>query len=124
LRLGLVPRSETATNQRRLDRRGAGIFVFSSSRGGSALVIELGKLHPELRDGRIDAIEERQLDSQWVAQQVGRPVIKAIALPVPGDSRDGRATVLRLVDQLGFDSVDVGDLDESGRHATGAPACR
>jgi predicted dinucleotide-binding enzyme len=112
----------------------------------SVVVIDLGNYHPELRDGRIDAIERGLLDSQWVAKELGCPVIKAfnnilaqsllekgapkgtpgrIALPVAGDSVDARATVLRLVDELGFEPVDAGDLDDSFRQGTGAPAyCR
>src|SRR5437763_6778310 len=43
----------------------------------SVVVIDTGNYHPELRDGRIDAIDRGMLDSQWVAQQIGRPVIKA-----------------------------------------------
>src|SRR4029077_4033253 len=75
----------------------------------SVVVIDIGNYHPDLRDGRIDAIDRGMLDSQWVAQQIGRPVIKAfnnilaksllekglprgtkrrIALPVAGDSLD------------------------------------
>jgi hypothetical protein len=86
------------------------------------------------------------LDSQWVARQIGRPVIKAfnnifaesllekgaprgtkgrIALSVYGDSSDAKAAVLRLVDDLGFDPVDGGVLDDSWRQQTGTPAyCR
>ena len=110
------------------------------------VVIDIGNYHPELRDGRIDAIDRGLLDSQWVAQQIGHPVIKAfnnifarsllekgvprgtpgrIALPVAGDSVDARAAVLRLVDDVGFDPVDGGDLDNSWRQGTGTPAyCR
>ena len=109
----------------------------------SVVVIDIGNYHPELRDGRIDAIDRGMLDSQWVAQQIGRPVIKAfnnifaksllekgvprgtrgrIALSVMGDSLDAKATVLRLVDDLGFDPVDGGDLDASWRQQTGSPA--
>jgi hypothetical protein len=112
----------------------------------SVVVIDIGNYHPELRDGRIDAIDRGMLDSQWVAQQIGRPVIKAfnnilaksllekgvprgttgrIALSVAGDSLDAKATVLRLVDNLGFDPVDGGDLDNSWRQQPGTPAyCR
>src|SRR6266508_3935669 len=43
----------------------------------SVVVIDIGNYHPELRDGRIEAIDRGMLDSQWVAQQIGRPVIKA-----------------------------------------------
>jgi predicted dinucleotide-binding enzyme len=109
----------------------------------SVVVIDIGNYHPELRDGRIDAIDRGLLDSQWVAQQIGHPVIKAfnnifaksllekgvpkgtpgrIALPVAGDSSDARAAVLRLVDDLGFDPVDGGDLANSFRQQTGTPA--
>ena len=114
-----------------------------ASAASTVVVIDIGNYHPELRDGRIDVIERGMLDSQWVAQQIGRPVIKAfnnvfaksllekgvakgtpgrIALPVCGDSLEGKATVLRLVDELGFDPVDAGDLDESWRQHPGTPA--
>ena len=110
---------------------------------GSVVVIDIGNYHPELRDGRIDAIDRGMPDSQWVAQQIGHPVIKAfnnifansllekgvpkgtkgrIALPVAGDSLDAKAAVLRLVDDLGFDPVDAGDLDDSWRQQPGTPA--
>src|SRR5262245_30036236 len=112
----------------------------------SVVVIDTCNYHPALRDGRIDAIDRGMLDSQWVAQQIGRPVIKAfntilaksllekggakgtkgrIALAVAGDSLQAKATVLRLVDDLGFDPVDGGALDNSWRQQPGTPAyCR
>jgi 8-hydroxy-5-deazaflavin:NADPH oxidoreductase len=43
----------------------------------SCIVVDVGNYHPELRDGRIDAIDRGMLDSQWVAHQIGHPVIKA-----------------------------------------------
>ena len=110
---------------------------------GNVVVIDIGNYHPELRDDRIEAIDRGLLDSQWVTQQIGRPVIKAfnniyaksllekgvpkgtkgrIALPVAGDSPAAKAIVLRLVDELGFDPVDGGDLDNSWRQQTGTPA--
>jgi hypothetical protein len=36
-------------------------------------VIDTGNYHPELRDGRIDAIDRGMLDSQWVAHRLGVP---------------------------------------------------
>ncbi len=112
----------------------------------SVVVIDIGNYHPELRDGCIVAIDRGMLDSQWVAHQIGRPLIKAfnnilaksllekgvprgtkgrIALSVFGDSLDAKAAVLRLVDDLGFDPVDGGDLDNSWRQQPGTPAyCR
>ena len=32
----------------------------------SVVVVDIGNYHPELRDGRIDAIDRGMLDSQWV----------------------------------------------------------
>ena len=109
----------------------------------SVVIIDIGNYHPELRDGHIDAIDRGMLDSQWVAQQIGRPVTKAfnnilaesllekgvprgtrgrVALSVAGDSPEAKSAVLRLVDDLGFDTVDGGDLDESWRQQPGTPA--
>jgi 8-hydroxy-5-deazaflavin:NADPH oxidoreductase len=39
----------------------------------SVVVVDIGNYHPELRDGRIHAIDRGMLDSQWVAQQIGVP---------------------------------------------------
>ena len=109
----------------------------------SVAVIDTGNYYPELRDGRIDAIDRGLLDSHWVSHQIGRPVIKVfnniyaqsllekgkprgtpgrVALPVAGDAPEAKATVLRLVDELGFDPVDNGGLDDSWRQQPGTPA--
>jgi predicted dinucleotide-binding enzyme len=112
----------------------------------SVVVVDTGNYYPELRDGRIDAIDRGMLDSQWVAQQLGRPVIKAfntilarsllekgvpkgttgrIALSVMGDPLEAKIPVLRLIDDIGFDPVDGGGLDVSWRQQPGTPAyCR
>ncbi|HEY5973334.1 MAG TPA: NADP oxidoreductase, partial [Geobacteraceae bacterium] len=45
-----------------------------------------------------------------------------IALSVFGDSLEGKATVLGLIDALGFDPVDGGNLDDSWRQQAGTPA--
>ncbi len=105
------------------------------------VVIDTGNYYPS-RDGSIPAIEEGQPESAWVAEHLGRPVIKAfnniyfqsllekgtpkgttgrIALPVAGDSPEARAKVLRLVDELGFDPVDAGSIEESWRQQPGTP---
>lgn len=39
-----------------------------------------------------------------------------------GDSLAAKAAVLRLVDELGFDPLDGGDLDNSWRQQPGTPA--
>ena len=44
------------------------------------------------------------------------------ALPVTSDDEAIKAVVLSLVDQLGFDALDLGRLDESWRYEPGTPA--
>jgi 8-hydroxy-5-deazaflavin:NADPH oxidoreductase len=105
------------------------------------VVIDTGNYYPRERDGRIDEIEAGMTESQWVANQLGRPVVKAfntmnykkllelgrppgpgrLALPVAGDDARAKQVVLRLVDELGFDGVDAGALDDSWRQQPGTP---
>jgi predicted dinucleotide-binding enzyme len=106
------------------------------------VVVDTGNYYPQQRDGRIAAIEEGLAESQWVADQLGRPVIKAfnnihaehlgsmgvpstdehrIALPVAGDDPNAKAKVLKLVDEIGFDGVDAGTLAESWKQQPGTP---
>jgi 8-hydroxy-5-deazaflavin:NADPH oxidoreductase len=44
------------------------------------------------------------------------------ALPVAADDAAAKAQVIRLLDELGFDAVDVGGLDESWRFERAKPA--
>ena len=105
------------------------------------VVVDTGNYYPQ-RDGKIAAIESGATESRWVSQQLGHPVIKAfnnihaqhllengrprgdakrIALPVAGDDEKAKAAVMRLVDELGFDPVDAGPLDQSWRQQPGTP---
>jgi predicted dinucleotide-binding enzyme len=105
------------------------------------VVVDTGNYYPA-RDGPIDAIEDGQAESAWVAGHLGRPVVKAfnnigfqsllengrpegapgrIALPVAGDPPWARQKLMRLVDELGFDPVDAGSLEESWRQQPGTP---
>lgn len=107
-----------------------------------AAIVDTSNYYPQQRDGRIDAIEAGTTESRWVEQQLGRPVVKAfnniyaqhllekgvppgtarrIALPVAGDDARAKAVVLHLIDELGFDAVDAGGLDESWRQQPGTP---
>jgi 8-hydroxy-5-deazaflavin:NADPH oxidoreductase len=44
-----------------------------------------------------------------------------IALPVVGDDPAAKAVVLQLIDELGFDAVDAGGLDDSWRQQPDTP---
>jgi predicted dinucleotide-binding enzyme len=105
------------------------------------VVIDTNNYYPQ-RDGRIDAIVDGTTESRWVSDQIGHPVVKAfngiraqhllekgqepgtpgrIALPVAGDDEAPKAVVMGLVDELGFDPVDAGSIDESWRQQPGSP---
>jgi hypothetical protein len=45
-----------------------------------------------------------------------------IALPIAGDDERAKGILIGLVDELGFDGIDAGGLDESWRQQPGAPA--
>src|SRR6266705_1508934 len=53
------------------------------------------------------------------AQPAGSP--GRIALPVAGDHKAAKAVVLKLIDELGFDGVDAGGLDDSWKQQPGTP---
>ena len=107
-----------------------------------APVIETNNYYPKERDGRIDAIEAGRPESAWVADQLGVAVIKVfngiywkhllangapqdsaerIALPVAGADGPAKQLVFELVDQLGFDPIDNGSLEDSWRQQPGTP---
>ncbi|MFD6287488.1 NADPH-dependent F420 reductase [Streptomyces sp. NPDC060205] len=105
-------------------------------------VIDTGNYYPQ-RDGRIAAIlDEGLTESRWTAQHLGHTVVKAfngtyaqdildrprpagapdrIALPVAADDARAKQVVRALIDELGFDTVDAGGLDDSWRQQPGTP---
>ncbi|MET9954829.1 NAD(P)-binding domain-containing protein [Streptomyces sp. NPDC006339] len=107
------------------------------------VVIDTGNYYPRERDGRIAAIEDEGLtESRWTERQIGHPVVKAfngtyaediidrprpagdperIALPVAGDDEVAKKTVRALIDELGFDTVDAGGIDDSWRQQPDTP---
>ncbi|HEX4748914.1 MAG TPA: hypothetical protein VH302_05175 [Bryobacteraceae bacterium] len=55
--------------------------------------------------------------------QLGRPAVSRdrIALPVAEDDAAAKQVMMKLVDDLGFDPVDAGTLDDSWRQQPGTP---
>jgi len=113
--------------------------ILSSS---NAIVIHAGNYYPS-RDGKVEAIENGLTDSEWVAEVIGHPVIKAfnniiaqslaskalpngdpnrIALSVAGNDEKEKEVVKNLIDQIGFDVIDGGLLSDSWRQQPGEPA--
>ncbi len=106
------------------------------------VVVDTGNYYPRQRDGRLPGIEEAPSESRWVSEKLGRPVVKAfnniyaqhlhdmgkprgtvgrIALPVAGDDAKAKSVVMQLVDDLGFDPIDAGAIDDSWRQQPGSP---
>ena len=105
------------------------------------VVIDTSNYYPA-RDERIDAIKAGQVESLWVIEQLGRPVVKAwnaigsdsfarkakpagdpqrIAIPVAADDHAERLVGMGLVEDTGLDAVDAGPLTESWRQQPGTP---
>ncbi|MFD7784079.1 NADPH-dependent F420 reductase [Streptomyces nojiriensis] len=116
--------------------------LFDEAAEGFA-VIDTGNYYPRQRDGRIAGVEDEGLtESRWTERHLGHPVIKAfngtyaqdildrhrpagaadrLALPVAGDDAAAKKTVRALIEELGFDTVDAGGLDDSWRQQPDTP---
>ncbi|MGW0827693.1 NADPH-dependent F420 reductase [Streptomyces sp. NPDC002845] len=107
-------------------------------------VIDTGNYYPQQRDGKIAPIDDEGLtETRWTSRQIGHPaLVKAfngtyaqdlldrprpsgapdrMALPVAGDDPAAKTRVRTLIDDLGFDTVDAGGLDDSWRQQPGTP---
>lgn len=106
-----------------------------------AIIIDTGNYYPEMRDDPIDGLGNGESESLWVSNLINRPVIKAfntllahslaelgcekgtegrLAMQVAGDSESQKKIVIDLIDQCGFDSYDVGTLEESWKMQPGS----
>ena len=105
------------------------------------IIIDTTNYYP-IRDGRIEEIEHRMPESVWVSNYLTKPVIKVynsilaaslvlaglpegsanrIALPVSGESQEEKKLIAQLVNDSGFDSLDIGILQDSWRQQPGSP---
>lgn len=109
-------------------------------------VIDTANYYPTLRDGVLPDLEQTGIDSLWVQQQLNVPIVKTfnailatsiqnfgrskgninrIAIPFSGDSKKAKEIVSKLIDELGFDPVDLGDISQSWKQQPGSPIyCR
>lgn len=108
---------------------------------GGTVVIDTSNYYPAW-NGRNEAIENGQVESLWVVEQLGRRVVKAwnaigsdafatkgkpagtpgrIAIPIAADDEADRKVAMALVEDTGFDAFDAGSLAESWRQQPGTP---
>jgi len=102
-------------------------------------IVDTCNYYPKFRDDPIEALENGEVESVWLSQQIGLAVVKAfnnitatslaagprtdpkIALPVAGDDPRAKALIMKLVNDLGFEAVDAGKLSGSWRQQPGTP---
>lgn len=111
--------------------------------GEQTILVDTGNYYPG-RDGALLGFDDAnpEPDTLWLSKLIGRPIYKAfnnityatirdgglprgasqrIGLPVAGPEGAGKQRLNRLVDELGFDPVDGGTVDESWRQQPGSP---
>lgn len=105
------------------------------------VVIDTGNYYPNLRGGHIPALDDSGIDSLWVQEQLGVPVVKVfnailatslrskgkvkggkgrIALAVSGDKAKAKEVVGKLVEEMGFDPYNMGSIAQSWRQQPGS----
>lgn len=110
--------------------------------GEDVIIVDTSNYYP-FRDDKIEEIEDGMVESVWASNQLGRSTIKAfnnllaytlenegtpegtigrIAMAIAGNELSQKQTVMDVVNQLGFDTVDGGSLSDSWRQQPGTPA--
>lgn len=105
------------------------------------VVIDTSNYFPQ-RDGVNPAIEAGQVESEWIQEYFGRPIVKAwnaigtvpfaengkpqghpdrVAIPVASDRDADRQIAIALMNDTGFDGYDAGTLANSWRQQPGSP---
>lgn len=105
------------------------------------VVIDTSNYFPQ-RDGVNPDIEAGEVESVWIQNFFGRPIVKTwnaigtvpfaenglpeghperVAIPVAGDRVQDRDVAISLVNDTGFDGYDAGQLKDSWRQQPGSP---
>ncbi|KAL7929184.1 hypothetical protein V8C35DRAFT_200353 [Trichoderma chlorosporum] len=116
--------------------------ILRTSMRPNTVLIDVCNYYPS-RDGNIRLLDEGMPESVWVSETLSFPVIKAwnniialnigfsakpkgaskrVALPVAGDDERSVAIVMEMVETMGFDAFNAGQLADSWRQQPGQPA--
>jgi len=104
------------------------------------IIVDCCNYYPS-RDGRISDLDEGMPESVWVQKQIGKHVVKAfnsilaealeeagrpegadnrIALPISGEDTNAKEKVENVINELGFEPYDAGNLMQSWRQQPGS----
>ncbi|KAJ4854322.1 NADP oxidoreductase coenzyme f420-dependent domain-containing protein [Trichoderma breve] len=116
--------------------------LLQSSLRPDTILIDACNYYPT-RDGNIQPLDEGVVESVWMSKTFSHPVVKAlnnivalniasssktkgspkrVALPVSGEDDKSVAVVMELVEAMGFDAFNAGQLADSWRQQPGQPA--
>lgn len=110
--------------------------------GKEVVIVDTSNYYPQISQ-KIEEVENGMVESVWVSNHLGRPIIKAfnnllaytlehhgtpegtvgrIAIAIAGDDLSHKQKIMGVANDLGFDSVDSGSLSDSWRQQPGTPA--
>lgn len=99
-----------------------------------SIVVDTGNYYPEMRDDAIEGLGNGEVESLWLLNQINKSVVKSfntllahslselgtlkgkagrLAMQVAGYSEKQKETMMKLVDECGFDPFDTGTLADS-----------
>lgn len=110
--------------------------------GEEVIVVDTSNYYPQM-SGEIEEVKNGMVESVWVSNQLGRSIIKAfnnllaytlenegtpegnsgrIATAIAGNDLQQKQKIMSIANELGFDTVDSGSLNDSWKHQPGTPA--
>ncbi|WP_342422494.1 NAD(P)-binding domain-containing protein [Paenibacillus sp. FSL E2-0178] len=110
--------------------------------GEEVVVVDTSNYYPQM-SGKIEEVENGMVESVWVSNQLNRSIIKAfnnllaytlehegtpegnsgrIATAITGNDVQQKQKIMNIANELGFDTVDSGSLNDSWRQQPGTPA--
>lgn len=116
--------------------------ILQPSMRPGTILIDACNYYPS-RDGNIQLLDEGMTESVWISKTLSLPVVKAlnniialniapsarpksspqrVALPVAGDDDKSVTVVMELLEAMGFDAFNAGQLEDSWRQQPGQPA--
>jgi predicted dinucleotide-binding enzyme len=116
--------------------------ILQKSLRPGTILIDACNYYPS-RDGNIQLLDEGMTESVWMSKTFSFPIVKAlnniialnigpsakpkgsykrVALPVAGDDDKSVAVVMELLEAMGYDAFNAGQLEDSWRQQPGQPA--